>query len=73
MTQTLPEAPAYQQWYSLEEACHLKGVNYKTVLNRKWLQPKGGLEDAKVALKKKWHRDTILHWLELTDSALEQS
>lgn len=59
-----------QQWYALDEACHLKGICTKTAQNQTWLQPNGGVEDAIVGRKKRWHRNTIARWLEETDEEL---
>jgi hypothetical protein len=59
-----------QQWYTLEEACDLKGISSKTARNQPWLQPRSGVPDATVGRKKRWHRDTIRTWLEQTDDEL---
>lgn len=64
------EARLSQQWYTLEEACCLKGISKKTAQNQTWLQPRGGVEDAVVGRKKRWHRSTIIEWLDQTDQEL---
>ena len=66
ITVDLPVLPG-QQWFSLREACFLKGCSYKTVLNRKELQPHpceylGGA--------RKYSRAVILEWLGQTDKDL---
>ncbi|MCE5256038.1 MAG: hypothetical protein LLF89_04240 [Spirochaetaceae bacterium] len=35
-----------KQWFSLKEACDLKGLNYKTACNRPYLQPNHGEAEA---------------------------
>ena len=50
-------------YFSLQEACDLKGANRKTCYNNKYLQPNFGVPDARVGIRKRWNRDTILKWL----------
>jgi hypothetical protein len=59
-----------QEWYTLEEACALKGTSSKTARNQPWLQPNGGTADAIVGRKRRWHRNTIREWLGKTDAEL---
>ena len=54
-------------FFSLKEACSLKGLNYKTSANRPYLQPNRGRADGKIGGKKAFSRETILNWLPLTD------
>jgi len=56
-----------QEWFSLKEACSLKGLNYNTVSSRLRLQPNKGQEDAIIAGRRRWRRETILKWLNETD------
>jgi hypothetical protein len=60
-----------KQWFSLDEACALKGLNYKTACNRKFLQPNGGMAESKIGGRKKFSRATVLQWLLLSDTDLE--
>jgi len=62
--------PLTQQWYTLDEACAVKGISSKTARNQSWLQPNGGVSDAIVGKKRRWHRDTILFWIDQTDEEL---
>ncbi len=59
-----------KQWFSLEEACTLKGLNYKTSCNKTYLQPNGGKSEAKIGGRKKYSRATVINWLTLTDENL---
>jgi len=54
-------------WYSLKDACDLKGISYKTVCNKPYLQPSKGKPDAIITGRRMWKRETIFNWLELTD------
>jgi len=68
ITVDLPFLPG-QQWFSLKEAAILKGCSYKTILNRKELQPHpyeylGGA--------RKYSRAVILEWLTKTDKDLSE-
>jgi len=58
---------AYQEWYSLKEACARKGINYNSAKVRPYLQPNNGIEDTKINGKRMWHRTTIEKWLEEDD------
>jgi len=57
-----------QEWFTLKEACAIKGLNPHTVSSRRQLQPNRGKEDAMIAGRKRWRRETILSWLDVTDS-----
>jgi len=54
-------------FFTLKEACNLKGLNYKTACNKKHLQPNGGKEDGHVGGRKVFSRLTIIEWLFKTD------
>jgi len=68
--ESLTTAPLHHEWYTLDEACEIKGTSAKTAKNQPWLQPKGGEPDAVVGKKKRWHRETIRQWLDQTDEEL---
>jgi hypothetical protein len=55
-------------WFSLKEACELKGLNYKTALNKKELQPP---MDGHIGGRKLYKRSTIVQWLMLTDEDIQ--
>ena len=57
-------------WFTLKEACSLKGLNYKTACNRTILQPNKGVPDGRVGGRKVFKRETILHWINLTDAEI---
>ena len=57
-------------WFTLREACELKGVAYLTACNKKELRPKNGEPDAVIAGRNVWRRDTIADWLYATDKRL---
>lgn len=56
-----------QDWYSLREACKLKGVNYNTIKKHPELQPNKGKNRKKVGCIYKWCKADILKWLSQTD------
>jgi len=58
-------------WYNLREATALKGISYKSALNKPWLKPNGGVADAVIGGRNCWSRDTVLKWINLTDKELE--
>ena len=64
------DVPLNQKWYSLDEACALKGTCPKTARNQPWLQPNGGQPDGVVGRKRRWRRETVREWLEQTDEEL---
>ena len=47
-TVTIPN----KRWFTLIECAELKGINYKTICNRKELQPNFGKEDARLGGRK---------------------
>jgi len=57
-------------WFTLREACSLKGLNYKTSCNKPYLQPNGGEPEEKIGGRKMWSRETTLSWLILGDDEL---
>ena len=54
-------------FFSLKEACELKGLNYKTSCNRPYLQPNKGKADGRIGGKKSFKRQTIIDWIFQTD------
>ena len=62
-----------REWYDLKAACDLKGLNYNTVSSRRKLQPNFGKEDAKIAGRRRWRKETVLKWLETTDQDFVES
>jgi len=61
-----------QEWYDLESACRLKGVNKNTLYAKPKYQPRYGKADALVCGKKRWHRETIRQWLGQTDEDIPE-
>ena len=59
-----------QEWFNLKTACSLKGIIYKTVCNRPYLKPQGGVEDGIIGGRKMWRQKTIQEWLEQDDKTL---
>ena len=58
-------------WFTLKEACVLKGLNYKTACNRVTeLQPNHGIPDGKVGGRKVFNRETVIAWIALSDEEL---
>lgn len=64
------ETRLFAEWYDLAAACRLKGISKKTAQNQPWLQPNGGVFDAVVGRRKRWHRETIQQWLLQCDEDL---
>jgi hypothetical protein len=60
-----------QIWFTLREACKVKGLNYHTALNRKELRPNGGTPDGTIGGKRVWNRETITKWINLTDADIK--
>lgn len=55
-------------WFTLKEACSLKGLNYKTACNRpEELQPNRGCGELKVGGRKVFSRQTIIQWIAIGD------
>ncbi len=61
-----------QKWFTLKQACLLKGLNYNTVCSRPKLQPNLGKADANIAGRRMWRRETILKWLDVTDKDIKE-
>lgn len=61
-----------QEWYDLESACKLKGVNKNTLYAKPKYQPNYGKADAIVCGKKRWCKDTIRLWLKETDENIPE-
>ena len=57
-------------FFTLRDACMLKGLNYKTSCNRTNLQPNGGKPDGFLGGRKVFSRSTILAWINLLDDAV---
>ena len=57
-----------KEWYSLKEACAIKGVNYNTVSSLRKHQPNRGKEDGIVCGVRMWRKETILRWIKQTDA-----
>ena len=60
----------HKYWFRLKDCCQLKGLNYKTACNRKWLQPNRGKADGTVGGCKVWSYQTVSEWLLKTDSEI---
>lgn len=60
----------YKEWYTLKEACFLKGLNIKTAYNKRYLMPNAGNYDGKIGGRYSFRRSTILQWLGLSDEEL---
>ena len=65
---TLP----HKRFFTLKEACALKGLNYKTSCNRTELQPNAGKPDAHLGGRKVFKYETILAWIETGDADLPE-
>ena len=61
-----------QEWYDLESACRLKGVNKNTLYSKPKYQPNYGKADAIVCGKKRWNKSTIMEWLKQTDEDIPE-
>jgi hypothetical protein len=59
-------------WLTLKEACELKGICYKTTLNRPELKPNHGKEDGIIGGRKMYTRQTVMEWVEKTDDQLNE-
>lgn len=60
-----------KRWFTLREACELKGLAYKTACNRTRLQPLHGEPEARIGGRKSWRYETIAEWIELADDSIE--
>lgn len=58
-------------WFNLKDCCRLKGLNYKTACNKKWLQPNKGVPDGIVGGRKVWAFKTVKDWILKTDSEIK--
>ncbi len=67
------EPVPYQEWWKLKECCKRKGIHYKTVCNKTYLQPNGGKADAVVGGRKVWHKDTVEAWVKMSDTDMLRS
>ena len=55
-------------WFTLHECCELKGLCYKTACNQVWLQPNAGKAEGKIGGRKMWSYETVVDWVQKTDS-----
>jgi len=60
-----------KEWFTLPEACKLKGLNIKTAYNNRWLMPNHGIYEGKIGGRQCFKRDTITNWLKITDDIIE--
>ena len=60
-------------WYSLREACTLKGLNLKTAYNNRRLMPNGGNYDGTIGGRYCFKRKTVLTWLQKSDEDIEKA
>jgi len=61
-----------RQWYNLKQACEVKGVNYKTILNNPHRKPNNGTPDGVVSGNGAWTRDSIWLWIHQTDKDMKE-
>lgn len=59
-----------QEWFDLKQGCKLKGINYNTVISNPKYQPNYGKPDAIICGRRRWRRQTILDWLQVTDEEI---
>lgn len=59
-------------YYTLVEACELKGVSYGTLSTKNYLhlRPNGGKPDAVVCGRERWTAETIKKWIYQSDDEL---
>jgi hypothetical protein len=55
-------------WLNLSEACELKGIPYGSIKNFPEKQPGAGWADGMNGTRKIWKRDTVLEWLDVSDT-----
>ena len=60
-----------KMWYTLKEACALKGINQKTTQNKHYLQPNKGIPDGTIGGRKCWKSETVMKWVLMTDEDIE--
>ena len=61
----------HQEWYTLPQACELKGVPYGTIQRYRRLQPNHGTPDGRVSRCNRWRWKTVEKWCLQTDQDLE--
>lgn len=59
-----------KHWFTLQECCELKGLNYKTACNKKWLQPNKGKTYVHIGGRKAWSYETVSDWISVSDEQL---
>lgn len=65
------DAKLTSQWYNDQKCWELKGgMSLSTYRSNRFFQCKGGIPDAKVGGRNVWSRDSVIEWLQLTDSEL---
>jgi hypothetical protein len=57
-------------FFTLSEACAVKGINCKTARNKRILQPNKGIPDGKLGGRKVWSYETISNWIRLLDNQI---
>jgi hypothetical protein len=60
----------HKAFFTLTEACAIKGINCKTARNKRILQPNKGVPDGKLGGRKVWRYETILNWIRLLDDQI---
>ncbi len=61
-----------QEYYTITEACGLKGISSGTLSNKAYahLKPNGGKPDAIVCGRERWSWETIQKWVRQSDEEL---
>jgi hypothetical protein len=49
----------YREWYTLKEACDLKGLNVKTAYNNRNLMPNKGIYEGEIGGRKCFKREQL--------------
>lgn len=69
----LVTSPVIPEWLNDEQCWKLKGgMALSTYRNSRWFQCKGGIPDGRVGGRKVWNKKSVLEWLPIADSDLEQ-
>lgn len=70
--QNQPEIETESEWYNDEQCWQKKGgMALSTYRSNRYYQIKGGIPDGYVGGRKVWRRESVMEWLPLTDSELE--
>jgi hypothetical protein len=59
-----------KEWFTLKEACGLKGINQKTVYNKRELMPNKGKYEGSIGGRYCFTRKTVLEWLTKSDEQI---